>query len=104
MTLTDMQHSEIETGINGLEGSWVQSGSPVITKQVQHIFECAMDGLVGVDYQPIALLGSQVVAGTNYAVVCEATVISPDAASCYAIVYVNEALDGTAALLDIVIL
>lgn len=104
VTLTDMQRSEIETGINGLEGSWVQSGSPVITKQVQHIFECAMDGLVGVDYQPIALLGSQVVAGTNYAVVCEATVISPDAASCYAIVYVNEALDGTAALLDIVIL
>ena len=91
-------------GINGLEGGWVQSDSPVITKQVQHIFECAMDGLVGVDYQPIALLSSQVVAGTNYAVVCEATVISPDAASCYAIVYVNEALDGTAALLDIVIL
>lgn len=26
-----------------------------------------MDGLVGVDYQPIALLSSQVVAGTNYA-------------------------------------
>ena len=104
VTLTDMQRSEVETGINGLEGGWVQSSSPVITEQVQHIFDCAMDGLVGVDYQPIALLSSQVVAGTNYAIVCEATVVSPDAVYCYAIVYVNEALDGTAALLDIVIL
>ena len=82
----------------------MQAECPVITDDIREVFENALECLVGVDYQPIALLSSQVVAGTNYAVVCEATVISPDAASCYAIVYVNEALDGTAALLDIVIL
>lgn len=79
----------------------MQAECPVITDDIREVFENVLECLVGVDYQPIALLGSQTVAGTNYAIICEATVVYPDAVPYYAIVYITEGLDGTAALLDI---
>ena len=87
-----------------LLGGWERPESPEITEEIQTLCDKGFEGMTGVSYTPAALLSTQVVAGTNYAIVCEAAVVSPDAVSCYAIVYVNEALDGTAALLDIVIL
>ena len=88
----------------GVLGGWERPESPEITEEIQTSCDKGFEGMTGVSYTPTALLSAQVVAGTNYAIVCEAAVVSPDAVSCYAIVYVNEALDGTAALLDIVIL
>ena len=101
VTLTDLQGSDVTTDFRGLEGGWVQAECPVITDDIREVFENALECLVGVDYQPIALLGSQTVAGTNYAIICEATVVYPDAVPYYAIVYITEGLDGTATLLDI---
>ena len=57
--------------------------------------------LVGVDYVPVAYLGSQVVAGTNHAILCQATVVVPDAEPFYAIVYLYEDLQGNDSVLDI---
>ena len=58
--------------------------------------------MVGVDYVPVALLGTQLVAGTNYAVLCEARAVVPDAQPYYAIVFVYRDLQGGAELLKIV--
>lgn len=54
----------------------------------------ALEELVGCVYKPIALLATQVVAGTNYCFLCEMTVVAPDAQPSYALVYVFDGLSG----------
>ena len=49
---------------------------------------------MGCVYKPIALLATQVVAGTNYCFLCETTVVAPDAQPSYALVYVFDGLSG----------
>ena len=64
-------------------------------------FEKATEGLVGCTYEPIAILGTQVVSGMNYCLLCKTTVVTPDAPVSYTLVYIYEALDGTAEILSI---
>ena len=47
-------------------GSWQETDSPALTEEALAAFDTATDGLVGVDYVPVALLSTQVVSGTNY--------------------------------------
>ena len=47
-------------------------------------------------YEPVAYLGSQVVAGMNHAYLCRATVVYPDAQPAWKLVYVYEPLEGVA--------
>ena len=86
-----------------LVGAWESwTGNPLeIPDDVKAAFEKAMEGLVGCTYEPIAILGSQVVAGTNYCLLCKTTVVTPDAPVSYTLVYIYEALDGTAEMLHI---
>ena len=60
-----------------------------------------MEGLIGVNYEPIAYMGSQVVAGLNHCFLCKATVVYPGAQPSYKMVYIYEALDGHAEVLEI---
>ncbi len=57
--------------------------------------------LLGVDYEALALLGKQIVAGTNYAYLCKATVVAPDAQPYLAVVFVYQTLEGDCQLLKI---
>jgi hypothetical protein len=57
----------------------------VLTEEAQSAFDKAMEGLVGVNYTPLALLGTQLVSGTNYSFLCEAAVVYPDAQPYYAV-------------------
>ncbi len=61
-------------------------------------FETAVGGLTGVGYRPLMLLSSQVVAGTNYRIICAATKVTAQPASALCLVQVYGALDGTAEL------
>ena len=65
-------------------------------------FSKATDGLLGVNYVPLSLLATQVVAGTNYCILCQATVVAPDARPFLALMYVHADLAGNASVLDIV--
>ena len=65
-------------------------------KDAKKAFEKATDGLDGYAYEPIAVLGRQVVAGTNYSILCRGTVVVPDAEPVYEIITVYENLDGNA--------
>lgn len=86
-----------------LVGAWESwTGNPLeIPDDVKAAFEKAMEGLVGCTYEPIAILGSQVVSGMNYCLLCKTTVVTPDAPVSYTLVYIYEALDGTAEILSI---
>ena len=82
-------------------GGWAPSESPEITEELQALFDQGMEGLVGVNYVPVAYLGSQVVAGTNHCFLAQATVVVPDAQPFYALIYLYEKLDGTVEILHI---
>lgn len=84
-----------------LLGGWSAAESYEITAERQDVFDKAMEGLVGVDYAPIAYLASQTVSGTNHAFLCSARVVRPDAKPYYALVCVYQDLQGKAEILDI---
>ena len=82
-------------------GGWTISEDTALTEEARAAFEKAMEGLTGVGYEPVALIGTQVVSGTNYCILCEARTIVPDAVPYYALVYVYADLKGGAELLNI---
>lgn len=85
----------------GAVGAWQAADSPVMTEDATAAFEKATEGFVGVDYVPVALLSEQVVAGTNYRILCEATTVYPGAEMHYAVVSVYVSLEGTANILSV---
>ena len=86
-----------------LVGSWsAYTDNPTeIPAEALDALNAALDGLEGCVYKPIALLGTQVVAGTNYCFLCETTVVMPDAQPSYALVYVFDGLEGEHELLRV---
>ena len=84
-----------------LLGGWAPAEDPTVTEEVETLLEKATFELLGVTYKPVAYLGSQVVAGTNHAILCQAQVVSPDARPYFVIVYVYEDLHGNVSLLNI---
>ena len=90
-----------ETPVFSLAGGWAYSESPEITEELQAIFDKAMEGFVGVHYAPVAYLGSQIVAGMNHCLLCQATVVYPGARPYYVLMYLYEALDGHVEILHI---
>ena len=84
-----------------LSGGWAAAADPAITDEVKAVFDKGMEGLVGVDYVPVALLGTQVVAGTNYAFLCQGTVVVPDAVPAWKIVFLYQDLEGSVSILNI---
>lgn len=85
-------------------GGWERPESPEITEEIQTLCDKGFEGMTGVSYTPAALLGTQVVAGTNYRILFRSAPAAPGTEEAYATGTLYEDLDGTAALLDIVIL
>jgi len=79
------------------DGAWEYFASEVTDEQ-KDIFTRAMEGLTGVGYEPVQLVGRQVVSGTNYLFLCHATVIYPEAKPYYALVTIYEDLEGNVKL------
>ena len=85
----------------GAVGAWQEAESPALTDEAKAAFSKATEGFVGVDYVPVALLSEQVVAGTNYRILCEATTVCPGAEMHYAVVSVYESLEGNANIISV---
>ena len=98
--VTEILESEAATGIPGLAGGWNDPESPVMTEEASAALSKAADKLVGAEYTPIALLGTQVVAGTNYSILCRITAVTPSAEPGYSVVIVYEDLQGNAEITD----
>ena len=90
--------------VGPIAGGWTVSKEPVtpsIPQEALDAFNAAMEGLDGVGYEPIAYLGSQVVAGVNYGFLCRAKVVTPDAEASLCTVKIYRDLEGNASVLDI---
>ena len=91
-----------ETGV--LAGGWsVAEDLTTITDEINNMFWQAMDsyqtGTITIAYTPVVVLGTQVVAGTNYAVLCRASEINKG--TTWVIVYLYQDLEGFASVLSI---
>ena len=99
------KQAEIEKAIQAwgdhTDGSWEAASDPAITDEIRALFDKAMNGLVGVNYVPVAYLGSQVAAGYNHAILCKATTVYPGATPYWVIMCLYEDLDGNVTITDI---
>ena len=77
-------------------GGWAYAESTEITADIKKVVEKATETLTGATYEPIAYIGSQVVAGTNHAILCKSTpsVAELNGATTYVLIYVYEDLQG----------
>lgn len=84
-----------------MAGGWAPAEDFTVTEVRQAVFEKGMEMLVGVDYVPVAYLGSQVVAGTNHVFLVKGTVVVPNAPVSYALVYLYQDLQGGVTIMNI---
>ena len=87
-----------------LSGGWTPYADPAVTEELRALFEEGTETLTGISFVPVAYLGSQVVAGTNHAFLCQAVTAYPgslETAPAYAMVYLWEDLSGRVSILSI---
>ena len=75
-------------------GGWEAATDTKITDEVKKIVINASEKRIGVELEPIAYLGSQVVAGKNHAILCKSTPVAREAAGTYVIITVYQDLQG----------
>ena len=87
---------------DSVDGGWmVTEGRLKLDKHAKGVFAKATDNLLGCDYEPVALLGTQVVAGTNDCFLARLTPVVPNATPHWALVYVYEDLQGNVTLTNV---
>ena len=99
INIVDVSNDEIDRAT--VAGGWQTAEDQTLTDDQKQIFDKAMEKLVGVNYEPIAYLASQVVSGTNHCFLAKATVVRPGATPRYTLVYVYENLNKDCKVLDI---
>lgn len=96
------ENSEIDFTADNLAGGWMPTTEAgKLPEEVQTAFDKATEELTGVGYTPLCLMGSQVVAGANYAILCTATQVTAEPASALAVVTVYADLEGGAEITSI---
>jgi len=86
-----------QTG-SGLLGGWqvADIARVELTDEEADIFTKAMEKVLGVNYEAVCVLATQVVSGTNYAFLARGTVVSADPVSKFYIIKVYNDLQGNA--------
>ena len=72
-----------------------------IPENAKAAFDLALENMVGASFEPVAYLGSQVVAGLNHKYLCRVAAVVPNAPVSYSVVTVYAALDGTAMIKEV---
>ncbi len=72
-----------------------------LPQKVATDFTAVTSELVGADYESIAYLGSQVVNGTNYRILCIQRITVPNADKKIVKMIINEASDGSVRLVSV---
>ena len=85
----------------GMVGGWTPAEDFSVTEERRAIFDKGMAVLLGVDYEPLAYLGSQVVAGKNHVFLAKGTAVTPALPVSYALVYLYEDLQGGVKVLTV---
>ncbi len=94
---------ETEADPSATVGGWTLPSaiSSTLTAEERAIFDKAVEGITGVGYDPVAVIATQVVSGTNRAYLCRGTLVTPGGGQCWYIVTVYENLQGDAEIREI---
>ena len=84
-----------------LMGGWSVTESSEVPQEAADALNKAMENFVGSTIEPVALLGTQVVAGINYCLLCRISPVVPNPVPHYALVWVYSGVDGSAQILEI---
>ncbi len=86
-----------------MSGGWelFANESNVLPDDVQAAFDKAKETFTGSELKPVAFLASQVVAGTNYMILCQATTTTETPSTSYQMVVVYAELERTAEITQI---
>lgn len=92
-----------EVNSENFAGGWTiyDNTKSVLDKDLQEKFDNAFADLVGASYTPIALLGTQVVAGSNYAILCSGTRTTYPAIKTLNLVKLYVDLEGNSQIISI---
>lgn len=101
-SILELKDSDVELPPSDemLVGAYEAGQDLEMTPEAKTAFVQATATITGVDYRPVALLGSQVVAGMNYRILCESRVVNPDAETGYTILTIYAPLQGDASITD----
>ena len=84
-----------------LLGGWTPAQDPTVTEDVKTLLDKATYQIPDLVLYPVAYLGSQVVAGTNHAILCQVRSDNPEDQPYFVIVYLYEDLQGNVSLINI---
>lgn len=74
VTMTKSEQGNVDG--EALAGGWTKAEDPTVTDELSIMFNEALEGLTGALYTPLALLETQVVAGTNYKFLCSGKTVT----------------------------
>lgn len=84
-----------------LDGGFTPAEDKTITTELKTMFDKAFEKLDGVRYDPIELVATQVVAGTNYKFLCNSKLIYPGSVTVQKYVTIYKDLQGNCSVLKI---
>lgn len=101
--LTDYLDNEGSNTPEGLMGGWqdTQELPNTLDSKTNAVFDKALEGFTGVGYKAVALLGRQVVAGENYAILATDTSVTAEPITHLCVLNIYEDLDGNVTINNI---
>jgi len=84
-------------------GAWNYADMPAcnLPEKAATAFSKAITGLVGVKYTPVLYVGSQLVSGTNYCIICKTVTVTQEPIEGCVSMIIYEDLQGNVAITSI---
>lgn len=102
-TDTPSEEAADEGATEQLAGGWAVNTEVTasLSDDEREIFSKATEEYVGADLEPVTVLATQVVAGTNYAYLCQSTIVTANPTTSWAIAVVYNDLEGNASITSV---
>lgn len=100
--ITSVLDSGVEINSTAMPGGWYETTSPIISDELQTLFNKATASKNDAEYTAIAVIAEQVVAGMNYCFLSEIKNEKSNASNKITLVYVYADLNGNAEITDII--
>jgi len=103
--VTGIEVSPLEVSTETLSGGYTEPesiffGSDSTSLKALAAFGEVTNDLTGADYKPLALLGTSIVSGTNYRILCYGKSVTPGAKGFFTVITINVPLEGDPTIVD----
>ena len=99
--LASCKNDEPDPGEEPVVGGYTDVEDGTLTDELLGIFNAALEGYDGVKLEPVKLLQTQVVAGTNYKFLANETVVVPGATPKEVVVTIYKDLQGNTTITEV---